>query len=81
MRWNSPFYGIEGRGWFLNVHCLTRYVKVAFFRGTQLDPIPPVDSKNPGTRYVHVHEDEVLDETLWSSWIRQAAALDGTDCF
>ena len=33
VKWNSPFYGMEGQGWFLNFHCFTRYVKVAFFRG------------------------------------------------
>jgi hypothetical protein len=81
VRWNSPFYGVEGRGWFLNIHCLTRYIKVAFFRGTSLDPVPPVASKNEGTRYFHVHEGDTLDEVLFTSWVRQAAALPGSDCF
>ncbi len=81
VRWNSPFYGVEGRGWFLSVHCLTRYVKVAFFRGTSLRPVPPVESKNEGTRYFHIHEGDRLDEALLASWIRQASELQGTDCF
>jgi hypothetical protein len=81
VRWNSPFYGVEGRGWFLGLHCLTRYVKVAFFRGTALRPMPPVESKNAGTRYVHLHEGEPLDEELLARWIRQAAKLPGEQCF
>ena len=81
VRWNSPFYGVEGQGWFLNLHCLTRYVKVAFFRGTSLRPVPPVESKLADVRYVHIHEDDEVDEELLASWIRQAAELPGTDCF
>jgi hypothetical protein len=81
VRWNSPFYGVEGRGWFLGLHCLTKYVKVAFYRGTSLRPVPPVESKQPGVRYVHVHEGDRLDEDLVTSWVRQAAKLPGTDCF
>jgi hypothetical protein len=81
VRWNSPFYGIEGRGWFLGFHCITKYVKVAFFRGTSLHPVPPVESRNEGTRYLHIHEDDQLDEELLASWIRQASELPGEDCF
>jgi hypothetical protein len=81
VRWNSPFYGVEGNGWFLQMHCLTRYVKVAFFAGTSLRPVPPVESKVKGVRYAHVHEGEPLDEKQWSAWIRQAAKLPGTECF
>lgn len=77
MRWNSPFYGTEANGWFLGVHCLTRYVKVAFFNGTKLDPPPPVESKNEGTRYFHIHEGEIMDEAQVADWVRQAAALPG----
>jgi hypothetical protein len=77
VRWNSPFYGVEGQGWFLSFHCFTKYVKVAFFRGASLRPLPPVESKDGETRYVHVHEDDSLDEAQWTSWIRQAAALPG----
>ncbi len=77
VRWNTPFYGVEGQGWFLGFHCITKYVKVAFFRGTSLRPLPPVESKNKGTRYLHIHEDDPLDEDLVASWIRQASELPG----
>src|SRR5580765_803570 len=62
VKWNSPFYGIDDQGWFLNVHCLTKYVKVAFFRGTSLRPVPPGTSKHKDVRYIDIHEGE-LDET------------------
>ena len=81
VRWNSPFYGVEGQGWFLSYHCFTKYIKVTFLRGAQLDPLPPVDSKDPDTRYVHIHEDEELDEDLLRSWIKQASELPGWDGF
>ena len=81
VRWNTPFYGIEGQGWFLGFHCITKYVKVAFFRGTSLHPLPPVESKNQGTRYVHIHEHDQLDEELVASWIRQASELPGDSLF
>jgi hypothetical protein len=77
VRWNSPFYGMAGQGWFLTFHCFTKYVKVAFFRGTALRPVPPDDSKDKYTRYVHLHEGEQLDEDLMASWIRQASQLPG----
>jgi hypothetical protein len=77
VKWNSPFYGVEGQGWFLTLHCFTKYVKVAFVRGTSLQPLPPGASKVPGTRYLDVHEDEALDEELVASWIRQASELPG----
>jgi hypothetical protein len=77
VRWNSPFYGIEGQGWFLSFHCYAKYVKAAFFRGTSLHPPPPVESKNEETRYFHVYEDDELDEQRLGRWIRQAAALPG----
>jgi hypothetical protein len=77
VRWNSPFYGTRGKGWFLGFHCITKYVKVAFFRGTSLQPPPPVESKNEGTRYFHVHEGEEIDEKLVASWIRQASKIQG----
>jgi hypothetical protein len=77
VRWNSPFYGIEGQGWFLNFHCFTKYVKVAFFRGTSLRPLPPGESQNKDTRYLDIHEDDQLDEELVASWIRQASELPG----
>ncbi len=77
VKWNTPFYGIEGHGWFLGFHCLTKYIKVAFFRGTSLRPLPPGESKNNETRYLHIHEDEPLNEELLASWIRQASELPG----
>jgi len=77
VKWNSPFYGIEGQGWFLGFHCLTKYVKVAFFRGAALHPLPPGESKNKDTRYLDIHEDDPLDEKLVASWIRQASELPG----
>lgn len=75
VRWNSPFYGIKGEGWFLSFHCFTKYIKVAFFQGASLDPIPPVDSKNENTRYFHVHEDDQLDEAKVADWVKQARQL------
>jgi hypothetical protein len=77
VRWNSPFYGVEGQGWFLNFHCFTKYVKVAFFRGAALRPVPPGESKDKYVRYVDIHEDDQLDEAQFAKWIRQAAALPG----
>ena len=77
VKWNSPFYGIEGQGWFLNFHCFTKYIKVAFFRGTSLHPLPPGESKTQDTRYLDIHEDDVLDEALLADWIRQASKLPG----
>ena len=77
VKWNSPFYGIEGQGWFLNFHCFTKYVKVAFFRGTSLSPLPPGESKSEDVRYLDIHEDDQLDEGLLASWFRQAAELPG----
>ena len=79
VKWNSPFYGVEGQGWFLNFHCFTNYVKVAFFRGTSLRPVPPGESKHKEVRYLDIHEDDQLDEAQMASWIRQAAALPGWD--
>jgi hypothetical protein len=77
VKWNSPLYGIDGRGWFLGFHCLTKAVKVAFFRGASLHPPPPGASKTPDTRYLDVREGETIDEALFASWVRQAAALPG----
>ena len=77
VKWNSPFYGVEGQGWFLNFHCFTKYVKVAFFRGTSLRPVPPGESKHKEVRYLDIHEDDEFDETQLATWIRQAAALPG----
>lgn len=77
VKWNSPFYGIEGDGWFLSYHCFDRYIKLTFFRGTSLDPVPPVASKTAETRYFHIHEDEAFDEVQLADWIRQASQLPG----
>jgi hypothetical protein len=77
VKWNSPFYGIEGRGWFLSFHVFTRYVKVAFFRGASLRPVPPGASKGQDTRYLDIHEDDELDEARMARWVKQAAALPG----
>jgi hypothetical protein len=76
VKWNSPFYGIEGQGWFLSFHVFTRYVKVTFFRGTSLRPVPPGASKHKDVRYVDIHEDE-LDEAQMATWVKQAAAMPG----
>jgi hypothetical protein len=81
VRWNSPFYGTSEHGWFLNMHCLTKYIKVAFFNGASLNPLPPVASKSEGVRYLHIFEDDTLDEELLADWIRQASALPGWDGF
>lgn len=77
VKWNSPFYGIEGQGWFLSFHCFTKYVKVAFFRGAALRPVPPGPSKDQNTRYLDIHENDALDEAQFASWVKQAAALPG----
>ena len=77
VRWNSPFYGIEGNGWFLNFHCFAKYVKVAFFRGTSLNPPPPGESKHEDVRYLNIHENDHLDQELLARWVQQASKLPG----
>ena len=77
LKWNSPFYGVEGQGWFLSFHCFTRYVKVTFFRGASLRPLPPGESKQKEVRYLDIHDGDALDGTPLATWIRQAAALPG----
>jgi hypothetical protein len=79
VKWNSPFYGVEGQDWFLSFHCFAKYVKVAFFRGTSLRPLPPGESKHKEVRYVDIHEDDKLDEKQLATWIRQAASIPGWD--
>ena len=81
VRWNSPFYGVEGKGWFVSFHCLTKYVKVAFFAGDSLDPPLPVASKQEGVGYLHVYEAKPLDEAQFASWVTQASALPGEALF
>jgi hypothetical protein len=77
VKWNSPFYGVEDGVWFLGIHCITKYVKVAFFRGTALRPMPPVESKQKEVRYFHVNEGEAFDEEQFADWVRQASELAG----
>ncbi len=77
VKWNSPFYGLEGEGWFLSFHCFTNYVKVAFFRGMSLDPVPPGASKSGDTRYLDMREADGFDEARLAEWIRQASRLPG----
>jgi hypothetical protein len=77
VKWNSPLYGIEGQGWFLSFHVFTHYVKVTFFRGTSLRPVPPGPSKHEEVRYIDIHEGDELDEAQMATWVKQAAALPG----
>ena len=77
VKWNSPFYGIEGNGWFLSFHCFTKYVKVAFFRGASLRPPPPGESTSDKTRYLDIHEGDALDEKQLAAWVKQASRLPG----
>jgi hypothetical protein len=77
VKWNSPFYGIEGQGWFLSFHCFTKYVKVAFFRGASLSPVPPGESKSKEVRYLDIHEHDRLDEARLAAWVKQASRLPG----
>ena len=80
VRWNSPWYGVEGEGWFVSYHVFTRYVKVTFLQGASLDPVPPGSGKDPDSRWIDVHEGE-LDEEQLAEWVRQAAAIPGWDGF
>jgi hypothetical protein len=77
VKWNSPFYGIEGHNWFLNFHCFTKYIKVAFFRGTSLRPVPPGESKHKEVRYLDINEGGELNEAQMANWVKQATALPG----
>ena len=77
VKWNTPLYGMEEQHWFLSFHCFTKYLKVTFFRGTSLRPVPPGASKHKEVRYVDVREQDGLDEAQMAAWIRQAAALPG----
>ena len=77
VKWNSPFYGTADDSWFLSFHCFTKYVKVAFFRGVSLKPVPPVASTHKQVRYLHIQEDEEIDEAQLVDWIRQASKLPG----
>jgi hypothetical protein len=78
VKWNSPFYGApRAEGWFLSFHCFDRYIKVTFFRGQSLQPVPPEASKMEGTRYVHLREGEAFDERQLTDWVKQASRLPG----
>jgi hypothetical protein len=77
VKWNSPFYGMAGQGWFLSFHCFTRYVKVSFFRGAALSPVPPGESKQKDVRYLDIHEDDRIDEARFAAWVKQASRLPG----
>ena len=77
VKWNSPFYGIEGQGWFLGIHCFTKYIKVAFFRGASLQPLPPGHSKQKEVRYLDIREDDEIDEAQLAAWVEQASQLPG----
>jgi hypothetical protein len=77
VKWNSPLYGFEGQGWFLSLHCFTKYIKVAFFRGTSLRPVPPGESKQKEVRYLDIPEDDQFDETQFAAWVKQASQLPG----
>ncbi len=81
VRWNSPFYGVEGRGWFLSLHCFTKFLRVTFLRGASLKPPPPGASKVSGVRYLDLREDEPFDEARLARWIRQAAKQPGDPLF
>jgi len=77
VKWNSPFYGAEAGLWFLSFHCYNRYVKVAFFRGSSLEPMPPGTSKQKNVRYLDIHEDDAIDDAQFIDWVRQASRLPG----
>ena len=77
VKWNSPFYGLDGQGWFLSFHCFTKYVKVTFFRGTSLRPLPPGESKHEEVRYLNIHEHEQIDQDQLTKWVQQAGKLPG----
>ena len=77
VKWNSPFYGVGNQGWFLSFHCFTKYVKVTFFRGTSLRPLPPGESKSKEMRYLDIHENDPFDEAQLAAWVKQASQLPG----
>jgi hypothetical protein len=77
VKWNSPFYGVESGIWFLSFHCMTKYIKVAFFRGASLQPLPPGKSKQQHVRYLDIYEDDQFDEAQFADWVKQASQLPG----
>ena len=81
VRWNTPFYGVEGNGWFIAFHCFSKYIKVTFFKGASLIPMPPERSKQKDTRYFHIKENDQIDEALFTQWIEQASKIPGEKVF
>lgn len=77
VKWNSPFFGLEGQGWFINFHMFNKFVRVAFFKGSSLSPLPPGESKDKNVRYLDIYEDKRPDENALIDWIKQAATLPG----
>jgi hypothetical protein len=77
VKWNSPFYGVGNEGWFLSYHCFAKYVKVTFFRGTSLRPLPSGESKQKEVRYLDIYQDEPIDEAQLVDWIKQSSQLPG----
>ena len=77
VKWNSPFYGIAGRGWFMSFHCFTNYVKVTFFQGASLRPMPPGESRQKAVRYLDIREDDAIDDAQLADWLDQASKLPG----
>lgn len=77
VKWNSPLYGMDGKTWFLSLHCMTNYIKVAFFRGASLKPMPPVASKQAHVRYFHIAEGDTFEEKQFAAWIKQASKQPG----
>jgi hypothetical protein len=78
VKWNSPLYGVGAENhWFLGIHCTTRYIKVSFFNGTSLAPVPPVESKHKEVRYLHIYENAPFDEAQFIDWVKQASKLPG----
>ena len=77
VKWNTPFYGLDGKTWFLGFHCLTKYVKVAFMQGASLDPVPPGTSKQKDVRYLDIYENDEIDEAQFADWVNQASLLPG----
>ena len=77
VKWNTPFYGVDGSGWIMGFHCVTKYVKVTFFNGEALDPKPPETSSMPKVRYFHIYEGDEIDAKQFKKWLRQAAKVEG----
>ena len=78
VKWNSPFYGVDGKGWFVSFHVFTRYVKVTFFKGASLEPSPPGGTEKSGEgRWIDIHEGDEIDEALLRKWIKQASSIPG----